>query len=421
MRKLLASVQARLGSFIAQRDDVALVLRATEADALPLLTMLDGIEAERASDFFWTFTNRFVDAPSYVEAVKDAFAAKHGAVRMLMQKEGMVPWPPLPEVAVSCAYPPSLRLRELAKFSRTLVPVPNGGLVVWTFFPLQVEDAPAYAALMREVTAHRFPLPWCHHLRFILRDDAAAPELGRVFDGAPRVQHFEPDLGVAALNRSIEEEAADESLPLPERMSSLLVSAGNDLAFSRYPSALEKFGLVFQYHGAMNSHALAAVALQGMGQVYERMGDPAKASEAYQAALVPAGHGNFPSVQVLLNVVLSLANLRVEEQRWAEGEGYWDAVQQLTTLSRDGPLKARALLQRGLCQERQAKLADAEHSWYAGTVIAAQLQEAALCGELLDHLRGVYVARGEDGRAQALDPYLIALGRTTGADPHEHG
>ena len=85
---------------------------------------------------------------------------------------------------------------------------------------------------------------------------------------------------MAALNRSIEEEAADESLPLPERMSSLLVSAGNDLAFSRYPSALEKFGLVFQYHGAMNSHALAAVARgHGLG---------AQAAVSVEAALATA-------------------------------------------------------------------------------------------------------------------------------------
>ncbi|MEJ8857875.1 hypothetical protein WKW79_25120 [Variovorax robiniae] len=425
MRKLLASVSSRLGDFIAQRDDVALVLSATEADALPLLTMLDGIEAERGADFFWTFTDAFVDGVSYAEAIHNAFAAKHGAVRLLMEKEGMTPWPPMPAVVESADTVPALRLRELAKFCRALLPVPDGALAVLSFFPLKIDDGLAYANLMSEVIAHRFPLPWCHHLRFILRDDPAAPELSNALGGAPRVQHFAPDLSVQALSQSIEDEAADETLPLPERMSSLLVSAGNDLAFGRHPMALEKYALLFRYHGAMNSYAMAALAMLGMGQVYERMGETSMANDAYQAALIPASQGSYPSIQVLLNVVLSLANLRTEHQQWDEAEGYWDVTQQLAVLSRDGPLKARALLQRGYAQEQQGKLAEAEQSWFAGTVIAAQLEETDLCGDCLERLRGVYVAQGQDDKALAIDPYLAALGRDAGtpepAGDHDHG
>lgn len=420
MRKLLASISARISGFIAQREDVALVLTATEADALPLLSMLDGIEAEQASDFFWTFTDAFTDATSYVEAVEASFASKFNAVRMLMETEDMAPWPPLPALVGSISAVPAVRLRELAKFSRKLLPVPNGGLVIWTFFPLQIHDPPAYAELMRELTAHRFPLPWCHHLRFILRDDPAASALVPRLTNTARIQHFAPDLSVEALNRSIEEEAADETLPLPQRMSSVLVSAGNDLAFERFPSALEKYALLFRYHGAMNSYALAAVAMSGMGQVYERMGDLVKAEEAYMAALVPAGQGSHPSIQVLLNVVLNLANLRTTQQRWEEGEGYWDVTQQLATLSRDGPLKARALLQRGLCQAHQVKADEAEQSWFTGAVIAAQLQETDLCRELLEHLRRLYAVQRQDDRAQALDPYLAALGHSAEDHRHEH-
>lgn len=421
MRKLLVGISTRISGFIAQREDVALVLAAAEADALPLLSILEGIEAEQASDFFWTFTDAFTDAISYVEAVEASFASKFNAVRMLMQKEGMAPWPPLPALFGSTSAAPAARLRELAKFSRRLLPVPNGGTVVWTFFPLQIQDPLAYADLMRELTAHRFPLPWCHHLRFILRDDPVTPALVPRLASAARIRHLAPDLSVEALNHSIEQEAADETLPLAQRMSSLLVSAGNDLAFERFPGALEKYALLFRYHGAMNSYALAAVAMSGMGQVYERMGELAKAGEAYQAALVPAGQGSHPSIQVLLNVVLNLANLRMKEQRWEEGEGYWDVVQQLATLSRDGPLKVRALLQRGLCQAHQAKAVETEQSWLTGAVIAAQMQEADLCRELLEHLRRLYAVQRQDDRARALAPYLDALGPCAEDHRHEHG
>ncbi|MFO1434505.1 MAG: hypothetical protein U1F76_31230 [Candidatus Competibacteraceae bacterium] len=411
MRKLLEGVKDRLRGFISQRDDIAMVLRAAEADALPLLSMLEGIEAEGMSAFFWTFTDPFTDAASYADAVVQAFGVKHGAVRLAMEKEGMAPWPPIPVRAQAASTPPAARLQALAAFSRELLPTPNGGVVVWTFFPLQIIDAGAYARLMGQVTAHQFPFPWCHHLRFILRDDPADPALERLLETAPRIQHYAPDLSIEALDRSIEDELADETLPLPERMSSLLVSAGNDLAFERFPAALEKYGLLLQYYGSMNHYAMAAVAMQGMGQVYERMGDLVAANEAYQAALIPASQGEYPPISVFLNVILSLANLRMTQQRWDEAEGYWDAAQQLATVARDGPLKVRALEQRGVCQQRQAKLQDAVRSWRAGAVIAAQLQDARLCADSIERMRDLYAAQGDSGRERVLNNYLTDLGR----------
>jgi tetratricopeptide (TPR) repeat protein len=411
MRNLLRQVSSKLQSFVEQRNDVAMVLGAAETDALPLLSILEGIEAERGSDFFWTFTNPFVSAAPYAEAVIQAFAVTHKAARLAMEKEGMRPWPPLPALVESASTPPAQRLRELAAFSRQLLPVPNGGVVVWTFFPLQIGDGPAYARLMGELIAHEFPFPWCHHLRFIFRDDPGDPVVARSLERIPRVQGYAPDLSLEALNRSLEEDVADDKLPLAERMAVLPLSASNDVAFERFPEALEKYALLLQYHGSMNNFAMGAMALHGMGLVYERTGDPFKANEAYQAALVPASQGEHPPIPVFLNVVLSLANLRMTEQRWDEAEDYWDAAQQLATVARDGPLKVRALDHRGVCQERQGKTEEAEQSWRAGSIIAAQLQDADLCGALLERLRGLYAMQGNSAKASELREQLAALGR----------
>jgi tetratricopeptide (TPR) repeat protein len=411
MRKLLQQISTHLGAFVDQRDDVAMVLSAPSADATPLLSLLEGLEAEKPSNFFWTFTESFSDAPSYAQAVVDAFAVKHEGVRLAMEKEGMTPWPTIPALVRAASASPPRRLRELASFSRELLPVPNGGVVVWTFFPLEIADVVAYAKLMGELIDHEFPFPWCHHLRFIVRSDPAAANAEQWLRRLPRVQRYAPDLSSDALNRSIEEEIADETLPLAERMSSLAVSAGNDLAFQRFPSALEKYALLLQYHGSMNNYPMAALAMHGMGQVYERTGDIDRANEAYQAALIPASHGEHPAIPVFLNVTLSLANLRMEQQRWGEAEGYWDTAQQLATVSRDGPLKVRALDFRGVCQERQSKLDEAEQSWHSGSVIAAQLQDVGLCGIALERLRGLYAARGDAAKEREVREQLAALGR----------
>jgi tetratricopeptide (TPR) repeat protein len=415
MRKLLKQVSARLGDFVDQRDDLVLVLRADVGDALPLLSILEGIEGERASDFFWTFTDAFEDPRSYADAVVEAFTTKHTAATLAMAKEGLPAWPAIPAEVSDREAHPVARLRALAAFSRELLPLKNAGVCVWTFFPLELADPVAYARFIADVVAHDFPFPWCHHLRFIARVDPDDRAFERVLRGAKRVQHYAPDLGVDALNRSVEEEVDDESLPLAERMASLLVSAGNDLAFSRFPIALEKYALLLQYHGSMSSFAMAALALNGMAQVYYRMGDLERANEAYLSALIPASEGDPPAIPVLLNVVLNLADLRMQQQNWVEAEGYWDAAQQLATVARDGHLKVRALGQRGVCQRNQDLTEEAEKSWQAATVIAAQLEDKDLCADQLEHLYRLYRAQRNDSRTREVREQLVGLGRRTEA------
>lgn len=411
MRKLLQRVSATLLAFIEQGDDVTLVLRAATTDSLPLLSILEGVEAERGSDFFWTFTEPFDDARSYAAAIVASFAAKHDAVRLAMQKEGMEPWPPLPAVVSSEATPPAERLRGLAAFSRELFPIPNAGVAVWTFFPLEVADSGGFARLMRDVIAHEFPFPWCHHLRFLVRDEPADRAVDRALERAPRVQRYSPDLSTAAFNQSLEESISDETLPLGERMAALFVSAGNDIGFGKFETSLEKFALLLKYHGSMNNHAYAALALNGMGQAYQRMGNLESAERAYQSALIPASHGEHPPIPVLSNVVLSLANLRMDQQRWEEAEGYWDAAQQLATAGRDAPGKVYALEQVGHCQLRLGKVRDAEQSWHAASVIAAQLEDKELCAAPLQRLHALYAQHGPAAKEREMREHLVALGR----------
>ena len=173
MRRLLQQISDRLQAFIDQRDNLALVLCSPAADALPLLKILEGLEETSTSDLFWTFTENFTHAGAYASAVVTGFAAKHEVMRLAMAKEGMTPWPPIPLHVLADNAPPAQRLRALAAFSRELLPIPNGGNNVWSFYPLEIANHAAFATLMEEVLQHEFPFPWCHYLRFIMREDPA--------------------------------------------------------------------------------------------------------------------------------------------------------------------------------------------------------------------------------------------------------
>lgn len=410
MRKLLNHISQRFQSFINQRDDLAIVVCSMETDALPLLKILEGLEEASASDQFWIFTDDFIGSGAYANAVVSAFATKHEVIRLAMEKEGMNSWPPVPSQVLSEKTPPAQRLRELASFSRELLPIPNGGTIIWIFYPLQITNHNAFAILMEEVLRHEFPFPWCHHLRFIIREDPTDRALQKRLATLPRIQWYEPDLGMDAMNRSMEEEIADEELPLGERLNTLMVMAGIDSAFKRLPQALEKYELLLQYHAPMGNYSMAALALNGMGEVYEKLGDFNRANESYEAALIPASQGDNPPIPILLNVVLNLANVRRGQERWGDAEAYFDMAQQLATANRDASLKIRSLENRGICQQRQGKLEDACKSWNDGLVMAAQLQDVELCRGLLERLQQHYAETRQTAKEREVREQLAAFG-----------
>lgn len=415
MRRLLQDIGDRLRGFVEQRDDVALILSSPAADSLPILSLVEGLEAASSSDLFWLFTDNFTEAGAYADAIVAAFATKHGAVRQALEKEGMRPWPPLPAAVLSSADPPAQRLRDLASFSRELLPIPNGGNIIWVFYPLEVDDWTGFAALMEQVLHHEFPNPWCHHLRFIIRADPADRAMPGALEGLPRTLWYQPDLGPEAIQRSLEEASMDEDLPLEERLGNLMVLAGSDHANRRYSEALEKYELVLQYHAPRGNLTMAALALNGMGEAYEKMGDADGASESYLAALAPASLGDHPPIPVLLNVVLNLANLRLVQERWAEGEACYDMAQQLATLARNGPAKIQALEYRGVCQRQQGQIVEAEQSWYQGSVLAAQLEDVELCRRSVERLRLLYADTGQTELERERSEQLESLGEPRAA------
>jgi tetratricopeptide (TPR) repeat protein len=380
--------------FIGQRDDLALVVQSPESDCLPIWKTIEGLEANNPSDLFWIFTDRFTDPVSYADAVVAAFSTIHAAMHLAMKREGLAPWPDIPPHVGVARTPPAQRLRTLAAFSRELLPIPLGGNNVWALYPLEIADPVAFATLMRDVLNHEMPFPWCHHLRFIIREDPSAPMLRSALRSTAGIDWYQPDLGAEAVYRGLQEDSADETQPLEQRLSSVLVMAGADVAIGRHEQAIEKYELLLQYHAPRGNLAMAAVALNGMGEAYEKLQNPGRAEECYHAALIPASHGDQPPIAVLLNVVLNLANLRFAQQRWSEAEPYYDAAQQLATVARDGGTKVRALERRGICQRWQGQMDEAERSWIDGSVIAAQLEDVALCRSNVERLAQHYAETG---------------------------
>ena len=90
---------------------------------------------------------------------------------------------------------------------------------------------------------------------------------------------LQPDLGAEAVRRSLEASLGDRSIPLDERIGHLLVMAGTDQAIHQHEAALTKYEIIRDHHIATGNAALAAVALNGMGEALEKLGQLGLAGE----------------------------------------------------------------------------------------------------------------------------------------------
>jgi len=348
MQPLLDPLSRELSDFIAQRRDVAMMLHAAAADSLPVLTALEGVEAESAADLFWVVTDRFTEPESYVDAVVEAFLGRQEALRLALAKEGLAQWPQAPQSLRQRHGPPEERLRQACAFSRELLPEAPLGVCVWVFYPLEIDDTIAFGALMARLLEHSLPAPWCQRLRFIVRAEPDDPAM-MALAARPGIRAFTPDLGPAAVERCLNGIVEDENAPIEERMSTLMILAGADQAMHRHTDAMEKYQLVHDYRLAMGDRCVAAVALGGMAEAAAATGDTARAGECFERALRLAGLEEHPPVPLFLNLTSGIGRLRLQEGRYAEGEAWFDMAEQLSVVARNAPMRLQALEQRGIC------------------------------------------------------------------------
>jgi tetratricopeptide (TPR) repeat protein len=414
VQKLFDALTARLRALVDQRDDIALVVRYRDEEAVVVLKSMEGIDDASTAEMFWIASDEFHDAASYVTDVVNAFAVKHGAVRMAMERDGMRPWPALPDELLDEARQPVDRLRELMIFSRELLPAPDGFLAAWCLLPLSVADANGYAALTAELLRHDFPLPWCHHMRIYVRGDPSDLLLPATLGAQPRVGWYSPDLSQAAMQRAIDEEAADPSLPLPRRLQNLFISAGIDQAHQRFDDALQKFSVLLKYYAGTRNATMSALALNAVGEIHARLGNVEQAGVCFEQAFVPASRAPGPPIPVMLNIVLNLATLRMSEMRWEEAEAYYDSAQQLATAQRDAPTKLHAIENLGQCQYMQGKVPDALASWHAGAAVAGELDFPEARRSMLQRLASHYASVADYPQHADVQGQLVADAAMTG-------
>ena len=414
MRRLFQDITKRLQAFIAQRDDVLLLVRCKDEECSFILKQLTAID-EASSDFFWMFVNDFVDATSYVESVITSFRERADILAKKLADAGDPPWPALPPPLVDKKTAPAARLRLLLMYARTRIPDLEASNLVAVLTPLQIRDPLSWRVLLRELATYDFLSPWCHHMRIIAREnprvsvDMLSSGLKEGIDPEkfPSTDIYPVDFSLEALNRANREEIIDPSIPVGDRMQTLLIDANVDYSNRRYPVALEKYQLLYRFYRAIGHQTMLAATLNGMGEVYAALQMYDQAIAHFDMGVTAAFEGKANAV--LLNLSLNLANLHLATKQWLLAVEFYIGAEALATSLLNAATKLACLENIGVCRVQLEEYAAAQEAWNNGIKLATKLEDHAAARRLLVRMRDLYKEARMSDRLAAVESQLRSL------------
>jgi tetratricopeptide (TPR) repeat protein len=245
-----------------------------------------------------------------------------GTVRV---QRGDPPFPPMPPELADNRLPPEQRLEGILQYLRRLLPNEKDHCVVVGLMPLECPNFRSYAQLIGSIMPIADVLPWMAPLRIVVYDDRSQKLLTTAMRSrqVAHVLTFEVDFSTPALTDSLTRDASDTSLPIPERMACLMQLAALDYSYKRYPDALQKYGVLYNYYEEQKIPAMQALCLHGAGDTLRGGGQPAAAKDMMQRGIVLSmEHKNLAA---LLNLLISIVEVCFDLGQHQDAESYADS------------------------------------------------------------------------------------------------
>lgn len=328
MRRKFEELRENLDEFVQQDEYAILLVGCLSEELAYVVKFLQALEEKHAHCYFVVFPAGFDGAEEYLDAVVASIEVQVAGANELRAGRGEPPFPGVPAELSDRRRAPTLRLRGILDYLRGLLPPADDEegdehLVVVGFLPLTCKDYEGYCTLMSAVATSPELQPSLERTRVVIYDDRSRSDLVR-FLGTREVDNvltFDIDLSTPALTDQLTRDASDPSLPLPERMNALLQLAALDYSYKRYPDALEKYGVLYQFYGKQGLLSMQALCLLGVGDTLFAAGHPKPAKERLQQgiALAMADKGALP---VLVNLLLSVQGVCMALRHYEEAESY---------------------------------------------------------------------------------------------------
>lgn len=389
MQKRLAELNGTLSGFLDQADYLTMVVGADDSTAAMVLAALQGQDRQNGADVFVIIPDEAVSSTDYVTAMATRIEGERMVVNELLKKDGKPPWPELPILCFDPREPEGWRLRSLVTYVRDRLPEGDHRLL-WTLMPTAFKDREGYARVVGELVPRGDFEPWMRGIRFLIRDDRNQPFIIPTLKKLKiqGVLTYSPDFSPAGVEAALNEEAADESVPVGQRMTSLLQLAALDYAHQRFEPALEKYRVLLAWFQQTGAKEMQALVLQGVGDILRRVGQLAPAKEKYEQGLLLVAESR--ALVVTLNLAVSLGDTCLELQELEDAYGYFDLADQIATKIIHPFVKADCLEKKGVVLELRSQPGPAARIWTDACKLCRQMEYKHRLESILERLAALY-------------------------------
>lgn len=394
MQHIIQEIVDNLQNFIADEEQSVMLIEA-QAEEAPLILKTFGTveEDEFSPDIFLSFPDDFEDTRRYVELIIERLREQTDAINEELEKIGKPPLAPIPSELLERDKPSQTRLVELFRHIRQTVEAERQ--LIWIFYPLTDVEKEKFFVNLFEDVARKTMAGDFGNTKLIVRDTpllALKENLGCAPEN-PKVFCYRPQVDFQSVMKKIEAQAKNKEIPAEERVQSVMLMAGMDVAEKRYDKALSKNEQVLRHYQKTKQKQNESVVQNNIGDVYYLQGDFPKAQENYEKAITIAVAEEWQPL--VLYQSMNLGNSLFMQQKYDEALIYYDSAEKLAEVNKILIQQIQALERMGDTKRAQGELKEAIKIYNEAADLCRENKYAFGLKSVLERLCEVHNERGD--------------------------
>lgn len=352
MQHIVQETVETLKDFVIHGEQSVMLIEAQTDEAPLLLKCFDIVEQDELSpDIFLMHGDEFQDTRRFVETVIERQRGQIEGVNEELEKRGEEKIAEIPSVLFERNAPSVERMLALFRHMRLIVQPERQ--IVWVFFALaDIERQDFYSDLFTPV-AQKIISGEFGNSKLIVRDTPLNNLKQNLnCDEQNRdVFCFRPELDFQSVVKKIEQRAKDPNAPAEEKMQSLLLTAGMDVAEKRYDEALAKNEQALAFYRQKKLKQNESVVQSNMGDIYYVQGKYPEAQENYEKAIMISVEEK--SQPMVLYQSINLGNALFMQEKYDEAFIYYDSAEKLADVNQVFTQRIQALQMMGDTRRKQ--------------------------------------------------------------------
>jgi tetratricopeptide (TPR) repeat protein len=231
------------------------------------------------------------------------------------------------------------------------------------------------------------------------------------------VLHYKPEADFKSVVKKTEERAKDPEAPVEERVQSLMITAGVDVAEKRFDVALAKNQKVLAHYQQTKQRQNESVVRNNIGDIYYLQGQFPEAQKHYETAVTIAVDEK--SQSLVLYQSMNLGNALFMQQKYDEALVYYDSAEKLAEANKVLVQRIPAIERIGETKAAQEKYDEAVEVLEKGCDLCREEKYQLGLKRLLERLADVFEKKGDDDRrSKTLEELEQVKAELAEIDPH---